>query len=139
VKFSETDLDVLAKTVYGEARGELLRFGLAPLIGIANVILNRKKKNFAKTIAEVCLAPHQFSCWNPGDPNLEKIRNVNRECFVFKTCLEASRHVLDERWPDLTDGCDHYHERTVKPYWAACREPKRILGSHHFYELRRIK
>jgi spore germination cell wall hydrolase CwlJ-like protein len=139
MNFSENDEDILAKTVYGEARGELLRFGLAPLIAVANVVLNRRNKNFAETAAGVCLAPHQFSCWNPGDPNREQIRNIARECFVFKTCLEVARRVLNEQWPDLTDGCDHYHERTVKPFWAACREPKRILGSHYFYELRRRK
>ena len=137
--FSEIDLDILARTVYGEARGELLPFGLAPLIAVANVVLNRKNKNFARTVADVCLAPRQFSCWNPGDPNFEKIRGVSPKCFVFGTCLRVARRVLEESWPDLTDGCDHYHERSVKPFWAACREPKRILGSHYFYELRRRK
>jgi spore germination cell wall hydrolase CwlJ-like protein len=137
--FSKNDLDILARTIYGEGRGELYRFGIASLIAIANVVVNRKNKNFAKTIADVCLAPLQFSCWNLKDPNYEKIKSVARENSVFKICFEAAENVLLGKWPDLTSGCDHYHERTAKPFWAAYLEPKRIFGSHYFYELRRKK
>ncbi|MDR2780977.1 MAG: cell wall hydrolase [Holosporaceae bacterium] len=139
MNFTKADLDILARTIYGEGRGELHRFGIASPIAIANVIVNRMKKNFAKTIADVCLAQYQFSCWNKNDVNYDKIKNVTDGDSVFKICREISENVLQEKWPDLTDGCDHYHEKTTKPFWAAYREPKRIFGSHNFYELRRIK
>jgi spore germination cell wall hydrolase CwlJ-like protein len=137
--FNKTDSDIFARTIFGEGRGELYKFGIASLIAIANVIVNRKNKNFAKTIAEVCLAPHQFSCWNKNDPNCIKVSNVSPKDSVFKICAEVAENVLSGKWPDLTDGCDHYHEKTVKPFWTAYREPKRIFGSHCFYELRRTK
>ncbi|MDR0968421.1 MAG: cell wall hydrolase, partial [Holosporaceae bacterium] len=124
--FSKRDLDVLARTIYGEGRGELYKFGLAALIAIANVVVNRKRKNFAKTVAEACLAPYQFSCWNASDPNYSKIKNVDAREAVFKVCFEVAKNVLLEKWPDITDGCDHYHERTIKPFWAAYLEPKRV-------------
>ncbi|MDR1982801.1 MAG: cell wall hydrolase [Holosporaceae bacterium] len=139
MKFSKNDLDILARTLYGEGRGELYKFGIASLMAIASVVVNRKNKNFAETISDVCLAPYQFSCWNSKDVNYEKIKNVTRECSIFKTCLEVAENVLLEKWPDITDGCDHYHEKTIKPFWAAYLEPKRIFGAHHFYELRRKK
>ncbi|MDR2158238.1 MAG: cell wall hydrolase, partial [Holosporaceae bacterium] len=132
-------LDVLARTIYGEARGELFKFGLSSLIAIGNVVANRKNKNFAPTIGDVCTAPYQFSCWNEKDPNYEKMKNVTKESSIFKICLEVAENILTEKWPDLTDGCDHYHERTVKPSWASRIAPKRIFGSHYFYELRKMK
>lgn len=139
MNFSENDMTTLARTIYGEGRGELHKFGIASLIAIANVVVNRKNKNFAPTIAAVCMAPNQFSCWNSKDANYEKIKNVTEECSVFRTCLGVAKNVLQEKWPDLTDGCDHYHERAIKPFWAAYLEPKRVFGSHYFYELRRKK
>ncbi|MDR1551666.1 MAG: cell wall hydrolase [Holosporaceae bacterium] len=135
MKFSKIDLDTLAKTIYGEGRGELYRFGLSSLIAIANVVINRKNKRFAQTVSAVCLAPYQFSCWDSKDANYTEIKKVTEENAVFKACLRVAYSVLSEKWPDLTDGCDHYHERSVKPFWAAYMEPKRIFGSHCFYEL----
>lgn len=135
--FSKQDLDTLARTIYGEARGEFLRFGLAPLIAVANVVFNRKKKNFAKSVHDVCTAQYQFSCWNKNDPNLQAIIGVDKQnCAIFRKCWEVAENVLAEKWPDLTDGCDHYHARSIKPYWAIYKEPKRVFGTHFFYALR---
>ncbi len=136
MKYTNNDLTIVAKTLYGEARGELNPFGLASLISIANVIVNRWKKHFAKNPADVCLAPYQFSCWNQNDPNYNKIKTVDENSPIYKTCLEVAKNVLDETWPDLTDGCDHYHEKSIKPYWAAYRSPKRVFGNHYFYSLK---
>lgn len=135
--FSKQDLDTLARTIYGEARSELYKFGLAPLIAIANVVVNRKNKKFANSIHEVCIMPYQFSCWNENDPNKAKIISVTSQNeLVFRQCLVVAENVLTEKWPDLTDGCDHYHLCGIKPYWATYKEPKRIFGSHFFYVLR---
>ncbi len=139
MNFSERDVDILARTIYGEARGELFRYGIASLVAIANVVLNRFTKNFASTIADVCLAPYQFSCWNEHDVNYNKIKNVTTDCCVFRTCKEVAVNVLSGKWPDLTDGCDHYHHKAVKPAWAMYLEPKRVFGSHYFYSLKEKK
>ena len=60
---NEQDLDILARTLYGEARGEYSSSGPAALIAVGNVIVNRFEKGgrFGKTLAEVCLKPKQFS------------------------------------------------------------------------------
>lgn len=137
--YTDHDLDILARTLYGEARGELQRYGMIPLIAIAYVVVNRYRKGFAKTIHDVCLAPMQFSCWNNNDPNCQKIKLVNEKNSVFCKCREIAASVLDEKWPDITNGCDHYHHYSIKPYWAAYLQPMRIYGSHCFYALRNSK
>lgn len=136
MKFTNEDLVILAKTIYGEARGELHNVGLAALIAVANVVLNRVKKRFAPSVAKVCLAPYQFSCWNPKDPNYLKIKELDANNRVFKICLDVAKNVLNESWPDLTDGCDHYHSKTMKPFWAIYTTPKRTFGNHFFYNLK---
>ena len=130
------DIKILAKTIYGEARGELNNFGLAPLIAVGHVVLNRLRKKFAKSISDVCLAPYQFSCWNFKDPNYEKLKNIDESSSIFKTCLEISKNLIEGNWPDLTDGCDHYHAKSIKPYWASHLTPKRVFGNHLFYSLK---
>ncbi len=132
------DLKILAKTIYGEARGELNNFGLAPLIAVGNVILNRFQKKFANSITEVCLAPYQFSCWNRTDPNFEKLKNLDVSSSIFKVCLNVAENLIEKNWPDLTDGCDHYHTKWIKPYWAGQLTPKRIFGNHLFYSLKNL-
>ena len=129
------DVDILARTIYGEARGEIFQYGIAALIAVANVVVNRFQKKFAKTIADVCLAPYQFSCWNKDDVNYKIVQNVAANSPIFRKCLIVAQNVISGKWPDLTDGCDHYHHQAIKPTWAMYLEPKRIFGSHCFYNL----
>ena len=58
---------------------------------------------------------------------------------VFGKCREIAKNVLDEKWPDITDGCDHYHSSIIKPYWAARLKPKRIFGTQYFYAFKNLK
>lgn len=131
----DKEIDIMARTIFGEARGELARYGTVALIAIANVIFNRYKKHFAKSIDAVCLAPQQFSCWNKNDPNYSKMIAVDEKNDIFRKCLEIATNVINGKYPDITDGCDHYHAYYVKPYWAANLRPKHTFGSHYFYNL----
>lgn len=55
-------LETLALTLYGEARGEPVEGRIA----VGSVIRNRAARGYrGGTIAEVCLYPLQFSCWQP--------------------------------------------------------------------------
>ena len=107
MKYTNHDLMILSKTIYGEARGELSRFGLASLIAVANVIVNRVRKKFALTVADVCLSPHQFSCWNKYDPNYTKIKNLECSSKLFQTCLMVAKKVLYERLRQRKAGATH--------------------------------
>ena len=139
MKHTPYDIEILAKTIYGEARGEFIKFGITSLIAVAYVVVNRVKKRMAPTIHDACLAPFQFSCWNKNDVNYLKIQQIEPTSSVYKKCVAVAQHVAEESWPDITDGCDHYHSKSIKPYWAAHRLPKKIFGTHLFYCLNERK
>jgi len=137
----EQDLDTFSRTLYGEGRGEYTKpdGGLAALIAIANVVMNRVKQKswFGKTIRDVCLKPWQFSCWNKDDPNYPIILAVTKADPLFEICHQVATAVSDDRWPDLTKGSDHYFSSIlqVHPKWAQNRLPNFRLGRHQFYKL----
>lgn len=132
------DMDIFARTLYGEARGEYKHHGPAALIAVANVIMNRFKRGgkYGRTITEICLKPRQFSCWNQNDPNRPLIQQEDLETDpLFNVCLIIVRKVIKGLWPDLTRGSDHYHASSCKPYWAKVGKIKLHLGGHIFYKL----
>ena len=77
------EIDILARTIWGEARGE----GSQGMQAVANVIQNRVKQGgwWGATFAEVCKKKSQFSCWNEGDPNHAKLLAVTMTDRDFVT------------------------------------------------------
>ena len=126
------DLDVLARTIFGEARGELL----GGKIAVAHVVLNRvaAKRWFGRTIKEVCLKPYQFSCWNENDPNRNLLLRVEYRDPTFRSCWEVAAAVIDGRYPDVTLGSCHYHTTSVRPDWAEDKLPVIQVGGHLFFQ-----
>lgn len=126
------DLFTLARTVYGEARGENEKGRIA----VAHVVLNRFRSDkwySAPTIAAVCRKPFQFSCWNKVDPNRTTIEDANLEDRAFLGCLDVAIGVLTGRLADPTVGSTHYHAARAHPKWAARKTPVRTIGRHVFY------
>lgn len=140
---TQAEINILARTIYGEARGEYKRIdgGVASFIAIANVVMNRlsQKTWYGTSIREVCQKPFQFSCWNPGDPNRDLLVADVLTDPVFYHCYDVALKVANGLWPDLTEGCDHYHAHrmTVYPKWSRGVKPKIRIGGHVFYRLRR--
>ncbi len=135
---NEEDLNILTRTLYGEARGEYKASGPGALIAVANVIMNRARKGgrFGGTVKEVCLKPKQFSCWNENDPNYAHLKGEELlKEPIYKICLEVAEKVGSGSWPDLTRGCDHYHASSCHPSWANPEKIKLRLGRHIFYHL----
>ncbi len=134
------DIDILARTIFGEARGEYehVEGGISALIGVGNVVMNRvkaHKKQYGKSIQEVCQKPFQFSCWNVGDPNRSLLMREEITDPMFTLCSEVATKVALGEWPDLTKGSDHYHAFSILPYWARGQKPKVRLARHIFYRL----
>lgn len=136
------DVDILARTIYGEARGEYVSLsgGLAAYIAVANVVVNRSLEplRYGGSIAAVCQKPYQFSCWNQNDPNLDVIEAVERgEDVLFDLAIEVAKHVVKREWPDLTNGSNHYFSNTMnaEPAWAVNQRCLRQIGRHRFYKL----
>lgn len=135
------DIDILARTLYGEARGEYRgQVGIASLIAVGNVVMNRLSAGgwYGSTIQEVCQKPWQFSCWNQGDSNLSIITQDIIDDPVFSVCREVATKVSNGQWPDLTQGSNHYHASTMPlfPKWAKGVRPKVFIGKHIFYQLK---
>ncbi len=144
------DLDILARTIYGEARGEPIDGKIA----VANVVLNRTRiaqelfkergKVFSHlfgngTVAGACLRPYQFSCWNEKDPNSEKVKKIKASDLYFAECITVAKMALAGLCIDNTQGSTHYHVTSIgfPPSWKGNGEPDKepvvIIGSHSFY------
>ena len=136
--YRELEVDVLARTIFGEARGE-------PIDGmeaVASVVINRarisEKKGrywWGNGIIGVCQKAYQFSCWNKTDPNYQRLINVTEENIHFVTSLRIARRAVIGALKDKTKGATHYHADYVSPYWARGEEPTIIIGRHIFYKL----
>jgi len=127
----DTDTEIMAKTIYGEARGE----GISGMEAIANVIMNRVKKPcwWGKNIQDVCLKPMQFSCWNTNDPNRSKLSKDLSDDPVFDVCKRIAVRAIRGLLPDRTKGSTHYHTLSVHPRWASALVPNVQIGHHLFY------
>lgn len=126
------DLDILTKTVWGEARGE----PLAGKIAVARTVLNRwqSKKWFAgETIAETCQKPYQYSAWNWNDPNRLKMLNLSPESPDYIKCREAAEAAEKGDGPEWLQGCTHYRVIGTPAKWADGQTPAGRIGNHEFF------
>lgn len=130
---SEHDIDILARTLYGEARGEDDKGKRL----VAHVILNRYKTKYRKktTIADVCQDKWQFSCWNRGDPNLDQLLRIDLADKTYRKCFKAALDAVDGV-PVLSPTTRHYYATSMPkpPTWAVGREPVMVYGRHLFFE-----
>ena len=138
----DVDIDILARTIYGEARSE----GTEGMEAVACVVMNRYKshkwfcgyviKDGAKvpSVAQTCLKRFQFSCWNKNDPNLPKIKRVTPEDKIFKLCLQIARAAVCGNLKDFTNGAVYYHTKAIMPKWAVGKSPCYEVKNHLFYK-----
>lgn len=134
----ELKVDVLARTLWGEARGE----GSAGMEAVACVILNRARIArklggywWGNDVIQVCHKPFQFSCWNKDDPNYRQVAAVDESNLYFATAKRIARRALAGTLSDPTMGATHYHAAGISPYWAKNKEPVAVIGHHIFYKL----
>jgi N-acetylmuramoyl-L-alanine amidase len=126
----ERDIDVTARTLYGETRGQPLE----GIVAVANVVMNRARRGaYGATPAEVCLRPWQFSCWNARDPNRAIIERVQPGTFVFDVCRLVASLVIRGLLHDPTGGATHYHTKGVAPDWSRGKTPSAVIGDHLFF------
>lgn len=138
-EFSETaervagrDIEVTARTLYGEARGQ----PLDGIIAVACVVMNRARKGgwWGDAPAAVCLAPWQFSCWNARDANRPIIERVQPGNFIFDVCRLVASLAVRGLLPDPTGGATHYHTKGVAPDWSRGKTPCAVIGNHLFFD-----
>ena len=115
---SSTNLNLLARVVYGEARGE----PYTGQVAVAAVVLNRvKSSSFPNTVAGVVYQSGAFDCVSDGQINL----TPNQSAY------NAARDALNG-W-DPTYGClFYYNPRTATSKWMLSRSVKLNIGNHAF-------
>ena len=115
---SSSDLNLLARCVYAEARGE----PYAGQVAVAAVVLNRvRSAKFPNTIAGVIYQPLAFTAVADGQINLSPNQNA----------YNAARDALNGT--DPTNGCLYYYNpatATSKWIWSLKVELK--IGKHNF-------
>jgi len=130
-----TALDTMARTVYGEARGE----GDIGMAGVAWVIKNRSDKPgwWGTDVESVCLKKFQFSCWLENDPNCAKLKAVTLNDPYFAKATNICSAVLGGTIPDPTGGATSYYERHMVPMpnWAVGKTPIAHIGNHFFFKV----
>jgi spore germination cell wall hydrolase CwlJ-like protein len=135
---TDKDRDVLARTIYGEARGE----GMAGMIAVGWTIRNRvndgkDKSWWGEGYAGVCQAPYQFSCWNKNDPNYPYLSGAKPiPAAEFAKCKAAAIAVIDGTMADPTGGATHYYAATMPrpPAWTGVATKTVVIGQHIFYK-----
>ena len=112
------DVYLLARVIYGEARGEPYKGQVA----IGAVVLNRvKSASFPNTIAGVIYQKGAFDAVSDGQINLAP----------DETAVRAARDALNG-W-DPTGGClFYYNPRTATSRWMLSRPVLLTIGNHAF-------
>ncbi|MBR3919346.1 MAG: spore cortex-lytic enzyme [Clostridia bacterium] len=116
--YSSSDLNLIARAVYGEARGE----PYTGQVAVAAVILNRvRDSRFPKTIAGVVYQAGAFDVVADGQINLTP----------NDTAYKAVRDAVNG-W-DPTYGCLYYYNpRTATNKWIRSLPISTTIGSHVF-------
>jgi len=140
------DKQLLALTVYGEARGE------RPIgkIAVASVILERVDHRDwdGNTIREVCLMPYQFSCYLPDDPNFPKLMKIAQnweatiagsdpESASLLECYKIAAGLLSGVIPRdsiiVKFHATQYKTVTCHAGWADRMKRVTTIGAHEFF------
>lgn len=138
MKVTIDDVDMLSRTIWGEARGETQQGREAVAWVARNRLTHPKNKDgklYGGNINAICGKPRQFSCWNLDDPNRNKCDTVSLEDKTFRQCLVAALVVLDSpAHLDPTFGATHYMRIGTPTKWANGREPIVRIGHHEFFK-----
>lgn len=119
IRYSEEDINLLARLIYSESRGESYKGQVA----VGAVVLNRVKSGgFPNTVSEVIYQKNQFSVVANGQINLTPDR----------TAYRAAADALNGTDPSL-GALFFYNPKKAKTLdWLSKRETTIIIGNHVF-------
>ena len=116
--YSRNELNLLARAVHAEARGEIYEGQVA----VAAVILNRvKSSDFPGTISGVIYQPGAFTAVNDGQINLA----------ADETAYKAVQDALGG-WDPSYGALFYWNPATAQSKWVWSRTIVRQIGSHDF-------
>ena len=116
--YSSADEYLLARLIYGEARGE----PYTGQVAVGAVVLNRvRSSKFPNTISGVVYQAGAFTAVSDGQINLTP----------NETAQKAARDALNG-W-DPTNGCLYYYNpKTATSAWIRSRTVNLVIGQHNF-------
>lgn len=124
-----SDIEILALTIIGEARGEPIEGQIA----VGNIISNRLHGNPSryKSYNDVCLEQKQFSCWNKSDSNYTVLVELAEKLIIgqkiedlyLRQCFMVARAIVNREIMDNVHGAQNYLTKSLyyslqKPHWA---------------------
>ena len=115
---SNSDLNLLARLIYGEARGE----SYTGQVAVGAVVMNRvKSSSFPNTISGVVYQPYAFTAVSDGQINLSP----------NSTAIEAAKAAMNGY--DPTGGAIYYYNpATATSKWIYSRKVTVTIGRHVF-------
>lgn len=143
---NNTDVDVLALTLFGEGRSESLDGRCA----IAWTVQNRVNA-WGQSVTDRCLQKSQYSTWFPygGVDNYRRTLDLAEKVFkslpldkdqaIYRECKYVAQGVMSRWLRDRTNGALHYmttdlYNSHACPSWAAGPEITIVvIGAHTFF------
>ena len=130
---SQRDLDLITRTVIGEAGNE-------PELGkaaVAHVIFNRMKQKNANDAASIVLAPKQFTTWQDRPAELARISPRSK---AYQDAYDIVQNAAGGDIPDPTNGALNYANvdlvsragNTSAMKWINGMDNVSKIGSHTF-------
>ena len=115
-----SDLQLLARAVNGEARGE----PYTGQVAVAAVILNRvNHSSFPNTVAGVIYQPGAFTAVSDGQINVP----ISADSTVYKACRDAMNG-----WDPTYGALYYYNPATATSSWIFSRKTTVTIGRHVF-------
>ncbi len=115
-----SDLQLMARAVNGEARGE----PYTGQVAVAAVILNRvKHSSFPNTVAGVIYQPGAFTAVSDGQINAP----ISADSTVYKACRDAMNG-----WDPSGGAIYYFNPDTATSSWIWSRELIVKIGKHRF-------
>lgn len=149
VRLALSELNTLALTIFGEARGEEIEGKIA----VASVIRNRARdpKRWPDDIKGVCLEKSQFSCWSTagGAANYRTVMELAEKLVtmpayipepMMRECQWIAEGILSGVVRSRVGGANHYMTRqrwetNPLPKWAKGQRPTAFVLRHVFFLL----
>ena len=116
--YSDTDINLLARLIYGEARGE----SYVGQVAVGAVVMNRiKSSSFPNTMAGVIYQSYAFTAVADGQINLTPDANAKK----------AAQDAMNG-WDPTYGAIYYYNPKTATSQWIFSRQTTVTIGNHVF-------
>ena len=116
--YANSDVNLLARLIYAEARGETY----SGQVAVGAVVLNRvKSSSFPNTISAVIYQPYAFTCVSDGQINMTP----------DSTAVSAAKDAMNG-WDPSYGSLYYYNPAVATSKWIFSRKTVVTIGSHVF-------